>query len=318
MRILIADNNIEHRLNLINIIKSLGHVPEEAVMLQDVLNICKRKSPDILLLDYNLIGLNGVKHIRQLGGNNVWNPIILMSEIITETEQLKMVDSEVDDLLIKPVKLGTLALKLGSVIRLLHLQDKVINKAHHLVMANRVLENVVTQDSLTSIGNSNHFEDTLEREWFRAKETNMPLSLIYFNLDYFQAYNEVYGGATGNETLIKVANLLKTNVRNPDLLARVMGATFAYILPSTTKEMAIREAERYQDLINNLKIPHKKSGCSEYITVSIGVSTINKDKFTQPWDLTEAADYALYQAKHYGRNRLYFVPSEETVTPNYN
>jgi len=65
--------------------------------------------------------------------------------------------------------------------------------AHNLVVANRALESLVTQDTLTGIGNSNSFDDAFEKDWFKAKKSATPLTLIMANLDYFKPITKLMG-----------------------------------------------------------------------------------------------------------------------------
>jgi PleD family two-component response regulator len=65
--------------------------------------------------------------------------------------------------------------------------------------------------------------------------------------------------------------------------------------------------------INDLKIPHKGSGCSDHLTASFGIATTEPGHYTKPWDLKDAADFALFQAKHTGRNKCCLVPAIETA-----
>jgi len=71
-------------------------------------------------------------------------------------------------------------------------------------------------------------------------------------------------------------------------------------------------AEKLKAAVEVLEIPHINSGCSDHVTASFGLSVAEPGHYTSPWDLKEAADFALYQAKHRGRNRVYLVPAVET------
>src|SRR6185437_15969536 len=95
------------------------------------------------------------------------------------------------------------------------------------------------------------------------------------------------------------------------LLARTTGETFAVLLPKVPREQSFQIGEQLHKAIDNLNIPHKGSGCSDHVTASFGVATVDADHFTKPWDLKDAADFALYQAKHHGRNRGVLILATE-------
>ncbi|MGL5832829.1 MAG: diguanylate cyclase, partial [Waterburya sp.] len=94
--------------------------------------------------------------------------------------------------------------------------------------------------------------------------------------------------------------------RPADIAFRYGGEEFAVILPHTDGQGAIKVAEEIQQQILDLKLSHVASEISDYITLSIGVSSIIPDTRTSPHKLISAADSALYDAKFKGRNRVVF------------
>ncbi len=317
MRILIADQDTEHRQKLVTLIQKWGHTVQEALTGREVVELCRKKCPDLMFVDFTLSGQSGneiVRQIRQTGGHAVWAPIVLMGKTGSETELVQSVEAGADDFLVKPISDGRLMLKVYSAERHLNLKEEVFKVAHELVVVNRALQNVITQDVLTGISNSNSFEEALEQEWFTAKRLNIPLSLILLNLDSFQAYNQAYGASAGDEVIKKVAETLKLSLPSGDaFLARTTGETFAVLLPKVPREEALKIGETLRKAIDDLKIPHKGSVCSDHITASFGAATVDADHFTKPWDLKDAADFGLYQAKHQGRNRGILVPATEAI-----
>lgn len=317
MRVMIADQDVEHRQQVANSIQRLGHIVQEALTSRDVVDQCRKKCPDLIFVDIKLSGQSGIeiiRQIRQLGGHAAWVPIVLTSPALTDADIIQGAESGADDVLTKPIPEPRLVLKLTSAQRHLDLKEEVFKVAHDLVVANRALQSVVTQDVLTGIGNSNSFEETLEREWFAAKKSNQPLSLIFLNLDYFQAFNQAYGAEEGDRAIKKVAEALRYAMPvGEHFLARTTGETFAVILHNTPREEALKIAESLHTAIDVLKIPHKASGATDHLTASFGIATAEQGHFTTPWDLKDAADFGLYQAKHLGRNRCYLVPIAEVI-----
>lgn len=314
MHILVADGLVEHRRPLVAQIQELGHTVEEALGEREVLDICRRKCPDLLLIDWVLAGVPGVEivqQIRQLGGTAVWVPIVLMGNRLSEEEILQSVDAGVDDFLSKPVSASLLKARIRSAERHQNLKEEVFSVAHNLVVANRALENVVSRDALTGIGNLSGFESALEQEWTRAEGYQTSLALMMLNLDYFKLYNETYGVEKGDEAIKQVAKALNDQLLSLGrnfFFARVTGATFALLIPGISQDQAIGIAAQCTKAVEALNIPHAKSGCSNHVTISVGLVLYHNKNFKQPWDFKEEADYALFQAKHHGRNR-YFLTS---------
>lgn len=318
MRVLVADQEAEHRTSLVTYLQTLGHTIQEALTEREVIDLCRGKCPELIFIDRELSGVSGIEIIRQirnLGGHAIWAPIIYFGKNLEEPEMMLSIEAGCDDFLVKPVPHVRALAKVRSAERLQNLKDEVFSVAHNLVVANRALENIATQDILTGIGNSNSFDDALETNWFQGKRSSTPLALIMTNLDYFQAYNQAYGASKGDEAIRHAAEALKTALpKGESSVARLAGETFAILLPNTDGDEALKAAEQFRAAIEALDIPHVNSGCSDHLTASFGISIAEPGHYTNPWDLKEASEFALYQAKHRGRNRSYLVPAVETKT----
>lgn len=183
-----------------------------------------------------------------------------------------------------------------------------------LEKANKKLSRLATLDSLTQIANRRRFDQYYDQEWRRMTREQLPLSLILCDIDYFKSYNDTYGHQQGDECLIQVAQAICQAVKRPaDLVARYGGEEFAVILPNTKAEGANNVAQRIRTYLQQLEIPHYSSKVSQYITLSLGVSSIIPSREKSPDLLMTAADQALYQAKEQGRDRYCFNPVIEVV-----
>jgi diguanylate cyclase (GGDEF)-like protein len=311
MKILVADQEVNHRGSLIDLISSLGHTALETIDSREVIKECRHKCPDLIFLDYMLSGVLAVdliKQIRRLGGNATWNPIVVMGDKISNQEQAALVDAGADDYLIKPVPKINMKFKICTAKRQADLKDDMFTVAHDLVMANRALESAPTNDVLTGVMDMKNFYVELEKLWFVAKKTHSHLSLILLDLDNFREFNERYTAEHGDATLKLVAQHIKQQVSKIDraVLARTVGVTFGILLPGVKQELAIKIADTLCTGVAELKIKHSGSSNGNYLTASVGVSTTDESHFKNPLDLLEATDFALYQAKHQGRNRVFF------------
>lgn len=182
-------------------------------------------------------------------------------------------------------------------------QLKTMNE--ELARSNNELQRLSSLDGLTGVANRRQFDETLEQEWQRAHRANMPLSLIFADIDYFKRYNDNYGHQAGDDTLKKVAGALKKTVHRPaDLVSRYGGEEFVMVLPDTTLDGAVAVANKVLNGIRNLNVPHADAGDNDRVTLSIGVATLTPGEHEKPEILVEAADKALYRAKEAGRNRV--------------
>lgn len=190
-----------------------------------------------------------------------------------------------------------------------------------LETANQRLKRLVAIDPLTGIANRRHFDRVLDREVRRARREQLPLSLIFLDLDEFKHFNDTYGHAHGDDVLRRVARTLDESFRRGgDLVARYGGEEFAVVLPGVDAHRAGLYAERLRRRIWRMAIATGATEGADRITISGGVATIvpGAPGFLDatPDALLRAADQALYRAKCQGRNRIAMASSNPASTSN--
>lgn len=175
--------------------------------------------------------------------------------------------------------------------------------AKELSLHNEKLIHLADIDGLTQIYNRRSLDRFLIAEWNRHYRNQQPLSLLFIDIDYFKQYNDTYGHEAGDSCLIQIAQILHRNAkRSSDIAARFGGEEFAIILPETSQTEALEIAQKIVSCLTELAIDHSGSSVSEYVTMSIGVSTLIPHKPDSSESLLLSADKALYEAKHCGRN----------------
>jgi diguanylate cyclase len=191
-----------------------------------------------------------------------------------------------------------------------------------LETANQRLKRLVAVDPLTGIANRRHFDRVLDREVRRARREQLPLSLIFLDLDQFKRFNDTYGHMQGDDVLRRVAHTLDESFRRGgDLVARYGGEEFAVILPGVDAHRAGLYAERLRRRIWRMAIATGTnatgiSNGNDRITISAGVAAIAPGAAgwadAAPDALLRAADQALYRAKCQGRNRVAMAGASPT------
>ena len=160
-------------------------------------------------------------------------------------------------------------------------------------------------DELTQLANRRSFQEHLNREWQRAMRSHTPISLILCDVDYFKFYNDTYGHPEGDECLRQVAKAIGKSARRPDdLPARYGGEEFVVLLPNTTAEGAMQIAKDAAANVQALKIEHKSSQVSPFVSISLGVTTLVPKQDMAVSTLVDTADLGLYEAKRRGRNQV--------------
>lgn len=165
------------------------------------------------------------------------------------------------------------------------------------------LQKLSNLDGLTKVANRRAFDIGITKEASRAKLEGQPLSLLLCDVDFFKKYNDVYGHQQGDECLKIISSMLsKTCNRAGDFVARYGGEEFIVILPNTVSESALNIALSVNSNIEALKVPHQSSSISPYVTLSVGVATMDVGEDLSPHKLINNADNALYEAKSNNRN----------------
>lgn len=184
--------------------------------------------------------------------------------------------------------------------RLIEIDKKIASR-----LQNKLLR-MSQEDELTGLYNRRFFNAQIDFLWQKLIDNNQVLSVIFIDIDYFKKYNDYYGHMAGDETLAKVAGVIKQQSRQDnDLVFRYGGEEFVILLPDTPLKGAVKIAERIRMAVMLIDIPHAKSPISDVVTVSVGVSSDKIDASMYPSELIDEADKALYSAKEANRNRVY-------------
>jgi diguanylate cyclase (GGDEF)-like protein len=162
-----------------------------------------------------------------------------------------------------------------------------------------------TTDELTNLVNRRRFIEALETELERARMFDSPLSVVLADLDDFKRINDEYGHHGGDRALTSFGELLRSQVRDFDVAARLGGEEFAILLPQTTAEAAAVVASRTRDMLAASPMAVSEQA-SVRLTASFGVAESAPGQTSD--QLLRRADEALYAAKRAGKNR-YVVDS---------
>jgi diguanylate cyclase (GGDEF)-like protein len=181
-------------------------------------------------------------------------------------------------------------------------------------LEHRQLSEVATHDGLTTLLNRAAFEDQIRRVWQQAQRDRQTVAVIMIDLDYFKAYNDRYGHIAGDECLRLVSSALREAARRRplDFVARYGGEELVAVLYGADKAYGESISRSLLTAVRELRIPHANSATQPYVTVSVGVVSVDAYRLATHDAAVALADQALYAAKHEGRDR--YVALEFGVT----
>jgi diguanylate cyclase (GGDEF)-like protein len=177
-------------------------------------------------------------------------------------------------------------------------------RERELVATNDRLTVIASIDMLSGLANRRGFQSRLDFEWMKSQQYDCELSLLMIDVDHFKLYNDTYGHPEGDACLTRLGETLSGIATDTmGFAGRYGGEEFCLLLPNVGAGRACEIGETVRAAVQNLALPHRSSS-HLYVTVSVGVACSKPNDALRPGDLIEAADAALYAAKHRGRNTV--------------
>jgi two-component system, cell cycle response regulator len=296
--VIVAENSDPIRTELLRRLGERGHRVAGAGDAEQLLALVERELPDVVLLDHELPGLDGMTVLDRLRADDrlAAVPVIMLTESSDPELLVEALGRGAHDYLRKPFDPAELDARVIAALRVKRLHDALLE-------ANRRLARQALTDDLTGLANRRYGARQLEREVALGVRHGRLLALVRIDVDHFKAINDTHGHQAGDQVLAEVAQRLAGAVRGGDELARWGGDEFVAILPGTDKAGALRAAERLRAAA--AVAPIQAAGTALDVTVSVGWADWEGDT---PDDLLARADRALYRAKDTGRNQV-FPPS---------
>jgi diguanylate cyclase (GGDEF)-like protein len=181
---------------------------------------------------------------------------------------------------------------------------QLAERERELVATNERLTVIASIDMLSGLANRRGFQNRLDFEWMKAQQYDSELSLLMIDVDHFKLFNDTYGHPEGDVCLSRLGETLSgVAAETMGFAGRYGGEEFCLLLPNTGAGLALEIGEMVRAAVQNLAMPHATS-LYQTVTVSVGVACTRPNTAQRPGDLIEAADAALYAAKHRGRNAV--------------
>jgi diguanylate cyclase (GGDEF)-like protein len=181
---------------------------------------------------------------------------------------------------------------------------QLCERERELIATNDRLTVMASIDMLSGLANRRGFQSRLDFEWMKAQQYGSELSLLMIDVDHFKMFNDTYGHPEGDACLSKLGETLSGIAADTmGVAGRYGGEEFCLLLPNTDSARALEIGEMVRRAVWEQALPHTTS-VYQNVTVSVGVASARPSDSQTPGDLIEAADAALYAAKHRGRNAV--------------
>jgi len=298
MKILVAEDDLVTRRMLEAYLGKWGYEVLKASDGQQAWQVLQHEhAPRLAILDWMMPGMDGTSVCREVRKLNLqpYTYLILLTTRGFKQDVIEGLESGADEYLTKPFDPFELKARLRSGVRIVELQDR-------LIQAQEALREQAMRDALTGLLNRRATLDLFLAEMSRARREKTPLSLMMLDIDHFKPVNDRFGHLMGDEVLCDVARRLRVSARNYDLVGRFGGEEFLIVAPRCRPTDALIQAERLREAVCSHPITLKDTSLA--VTISVGVATALEPDQLDMEALLNTADQALYRAKEAGRNRV--------------
>jgi len=187
------------------------------------------------------------------------------------------------------------------------LADLIAGALHNALTFQKAQEQAIT-DGLTGVKTHRFFMEALSAEWKRSTRAGRAFALVLMDLDRFKFVNDFYGHLEGDLVLQRVGQILETNCRRSDVVARYGGDEFVILMPETNMEHARQLASKLRGWVASDPLLREKN-----ISASFGIACYPLHG-SSPQELIQVADASMYLSKHQGGNAVstadHFDPNE--------
>ncbi|OYQ65020.1 GGDEF domain-containing response regulator [Pseudanabaena sp. SR411] len=269
---------------------------------KDAISSLEIFQPDLILLDVMMPDMDGIEVCRRIKAMPQWKavPIIVVTALTTKKDLAQCLFAGADDFISKPVNRLELTARVRSMIRIhqQYQQLATFNTQLEAMVQKRTaqLQNMLLEDALTKLPSRTFLVQEL-KDRLQAGESS--LALVYIDCDQFKLVNGSFGHAVGNQLLMAIAQRLQRHLRPHDLLARMGGDEFCFLLHEIEEETSLEPF--LQEILQSFSQPFAVANCEIFITVCMGIA-LGKYSDHKPEELLQDADTAMYQAKLRGKD----------------
>ena len=285
VNILVIEDNPESAAILEKTLKAVGYKVWLVNDPKDALGLLRQNTFAAVITEMRSGKMNGVEVTKEVHRISPGINVVVITLYSFINSAIEAMEAGAYGYITKPFNTSEIRFVLGYAVERFFLLSADREKDYYAELA--------IKDGLTGLYNRRYFNELMLMEIARLKRFASSLSLLMIDIDNFKNYNDTNGHVAGDELLCKLSKLLKTSMREMDMVCRYGGEEFVAVLPQTDKKGAQIVAERLR-VQATLYLP---------TTLSIGIATLPEDA-QDITGLIEKSDAALYEAKRTGKNKI--------------
>lgn len=295
-KVLLIDDDKDNLKLVTRLLEHEGLVVRSATSGIEGLQVLGEFSPDLVVLDINMQGLNGFQTLKLIRQRKEQASVIFLTSKKETDDIIRGLEAGALDYIGKPFKPLELIARVKSQLKFKGIQDD-------LRIANEKLQNLVDIDDLTGLYNMRSVYERLNHEIDRARRYKHSLAVFMMDMDDFKRVNDNHDHLFGSYVLSEVGKMIKANIRSVDFAARYGGDEFLICLTQTQPVGAIRFADRLRKKIDEHEFVSGPDRIK--LSASFGASILENGKsLLDAHSLVRLADAKLYEAKANGKNRV--------------
>ncbi len=294
-RVLLVEDSVTMAAMLRHSLEEMGLEVDHETTAEQALMRFHERHYQLIVTDVVLAGdMSGIgltRMVRHSVGKKSRVPILAISGLDDIARVLELLRSGANDYVAKPLVDEEFRARVKNLVlnqQLVDLADKQQSRLQHLALT----------DPLTGLYNRHFLVEKLPGLLSSAVRHDYDISLMLVDLDHFKMINDSHGHAAGDRVLVETAELLRAQVREEDIVARIGGEEFILVLERCTLTQACRKAEHLRKQLAQLR------PVGIEVSASFGVASLKASGCDNYEELFQAADRAVYQAKSAGRNRV--------------
>ena len=296
--VVLADDDPSIRLMVRHVLESEDFDIVEASDGLEAIKAVEKYHPALILLDAVMPGIDGFttcQQIKEKGHTDI--PVMMITGLDDDASVERAYEVGAIDFITKPIKWAVLKHRVKSVVA--------------KVIAERKVELLAYQDTLTGLPNRLLFADRLEQAVIRAERSKTSMALMLVDIDDFKLVNDSFGHDAGDKLIKAVGHLISKSLRRADTIARLGGDEFAVIIEGIdSADDAISIADNLTTILeHNVRLDDQET----YTSASIGIA-VYPDDGKEARTLLKNADTAMFRAKENGRHCFQFYKPEMSVS----